>query len=44
MNYKPSSPCPLLPREKGVKSPSPVGEGFRERAFQVYVSSEIELK
>jgi hypothetical protein len=33
-----SSPCPLLPREKGVKSqyvrnlsPSLLGEGFRER-------------
>jgi hypothetical protein len=29
-------PQPLLPREKGSKSPSLVGEGFRERARSVY--------
>jgi hypothetical protein len=34
LNDLPSSliPQPLLPQEKGSKSPSPVGEGFRERA------------
>jgi hypothetical protein len=34
-------PQPLLPQEKGSRSLSPLGEGFRERAFQVYVSNKM---
>jgi hypothetical protein len=34
-NGCPSSPCPLLPQEKGEKVKNPVGEGFKERLFAV---------
>jgi len=33
-NILPSSPYPLLPQEKG-ESPSPLGEGYRERALNL---------
>lgn len=44
MNYKPSSPCPLLPREKGVKSPSEVRFGEVPSSLREQVSQIRDLE